>query len=219
MKTRYWQTWFVALWIVLSMPSAAFAQAPKKASAAQAQAMIAKINQTAAQVKTLECRFDQVKTLSFLNDKLTSHGVMYYSGDNGRLRWEYQQPYSYVLVISNGQVHIKSKQEDSTIDLSQSRLFKGIADVMMESMTGRSLSQGKDFAVEMLTQGDDWIARLTPKQKEMKRLFSTISLCFDSKKQMVKRVVMTERSGDTTTITLLGVKTNQRIDEKVFAVR
>jgi outer membrane lipoprotein-sorting protein len=34
---------------------------------------------------------------------------------------------------------------------------------------------------------------------------------------MVTKVVMTEQSGDTTVITLKNVKTNGRVDEKMFA--
>ena len=54
---------------------------------------------------------------------------------------------------------------------------------------------------------------------EMKKLFKDIRLCFSSTKQMVTRVEMTELSGDTTVITLKDVKTNGRIDEKMFAAQ
>ena len=47
------------------------AQAPlKKATEAQAKAMVEKINQKATSIKTLACDFTQVKTLRFLNDKM-----------------------------------------------------------------------------------------------------------------------------------------------------
>ena len=66
------------------------AQTLKKADAAQQKAMVEKISQTAASIKTMDCQFTQVKTLGFLNDKLTSNGRMLFVADGGKLRWEYQ---------------------------------------------------------------------------------------------------------------------------------
>ena len=183
--------------------------AQTKVSAAQAKTMIAKINAAAAKIRTIQCDFQQTKTLSFLNDKMVSKGVMSYD-HAGKLRWEYTSPYSYVFIIN---------KNSNTIDIRSSRLFQGIARVMMNSVTGKSLSNDNDFSVEMMTQGNEWIASLTPKGKEMKALFKTIRLHFDSQKQMVSKVEMIEKNGDNTVIQLMHVKTNGKIEESTFAIR
>jgi len=202
----------------LLLTLAAVGQTPKKVDAAQQRQMVERINKAAAAIRTIDCKFTQVKTLGFLDDKLTSTGRMVYDG-SGKLRWEYQQPYSYVFILNGQKVHINSQQSKQTIDISQSRLFKGIAEVMMNSVTGKGLTSNGDFACTMYTAGNEWQALLTPKRKEMKKLFKDIRLCFSSTKQMVTRVEMTELSGDTTVITLKDVKTNGRIDEKMFAAQ
>ena len=194
------------------------AQTPKRADAAQAKSMIAKINQTAASIRSMTCNFTQVKTLSFLNDKLTSQGRMCYDS-SGRLRWEYLSPYSYVFVLNGQKVYIKSSKSAQTVDIRQSRLFQGIAQVMMNCVTGRSLTSSADFDCVMSTQGAEWVALLTPKKKELKKLFQTVELHFSSSRQMVTRIIMAEPSGDTTVIDLKDVKTNQPVDEKMFVVR
>lgn len=195
------------------------AQAPlKKVTDAQAQTMVMKINQTAAKIQTLTCQFTQVKTLRFLNDKMTSQGRMCYEGPD-KLRWEYTTPYNYAFILNGQKVHIKTAKRQQTIDIRQSRLFQGIARVMMNSVTGKSLTSDKDFACTMLTRGDDWVAELVPQKKEMKQLFTTIRLHFDGKLQMVSQVEMTEKNGDTTIITLKDVKTNGKIDAQMFAER
>ena len=195
------------------------AQAPlKKVTDAQAQTMVTKINQTAAKIQTLTCQFTQVKTLRFLNDKMTSQGRMCYEGPD-KLRWEYTTPYNYAFILNGQKVHIKTAKRQQTIDIRQSRLFQGIARVMMNSVTGKSLSNDSDFSVEMMTQGNEWIASLTPKGKEMKALFKTIRLHFDSQKQMVSKVEMIEKNGDNTVIQLMHVKTNGKIEESTFAIR
>ena len=195
------------------------AQALKKADAAQQKAMVEKISQTAASIRTMECQFSQVKTLGFLNDKLTSGGRMLFVAEGGKLRWEYQQPYSYTFILNGDKAYIRSAKSRQTIDIRQSRLFQSIAEVMMNSVTGKSLTTSRDFGCEMYSRGDEWQAVLTPKRKELKKLFSTIRLHFSSGRQMVTQVEMAETSGDTTVIMLKNVKTNGRIDEKMFAAQ
>lgn len=192
------------------------AQTLKKATDAQAKAMVEKINQTASSIHALECGFTQVKTLRFLNDKITSQGKMYYDG-SGKLRWEYTSPYQYTFILNGQKVYIKSAKSSQTIDIRQSKLFQSIAQVMMNSVTGKSLTTNSDFACTMYTQGQEWVADLVPQKKEMKKMFKNIRLHLDSARQMVSQVEMTEQSGDTTLITLKDVKTNGKIDEKMFA--
>jgi outer membrane lipoprotein carrier protein len=193
------------------------AQTLKKATEAEAKAMVTEISKTAASIRTLACNFTQVKTLSFLNDKMTSQGRMCYDA-SGKLRWEYTSPYTYTFILNGQQVHIQSAKNRQTIDIRQSRLFQGIAQVMMNSVTGRNLTSNKDFACTFFTQGDVWVADLVPQRKEMKQMFSTIRLRFDSKRRMVSQVEMNEKRGDVTVITLKDIKTNETINQNLFAL-
>ena len=193
------------------------AQTLKKATEVEAKVMVTEINKTAASIRTLACNFTQVKTLSFLNDKMTSQGRMCYDA-SGKLRWEYTSPYTYTFILNGQQVHIQSAKNRQTIDIRQSRLFQGIAQVMMNSVTGRNLTSNKDFACTFYTQGDVWVADLVPQRKEMKQMFSTIRLRFDSKRRMVSQVEMNEKRGDVTVITLKDIKTNETINQNLFAL-
>ena len=193
------------------------AQTLKKATEAEAKAMVAEISKTAASIRTLTCNFTQVKTLSFLNDKMASQGRMCYDA-SGKLRWEYTSPYTYTFILNGQQVHIQSAKNRQTIDIRQSRLFQGIAQVMMNSVTGRNLTSNKDFACTFFTQGDVWVADLVPQRKEMKQMFSTIRLRFDSKRRMVSQVEMNEKRGDVTIITLKDIKTNEAIHQNQFTL-
>ena len=49
-------------------------------------------------------------------------------------------------------------------------------------------------------------------------MFQSVRLHISSSRRMVSQVEMTETSGDTTVITLKNVKTNERVDEKLFTV-
>lgn len=194
------------------------AQRMQKANGAQQAKMISVINATAASIKTIESNFTQVKSVSFLNEKVKSYGRMYYS-NQGKLRWEYVSPYKYTFAINGGKVYIKSGTKSQVIDIRTSRLFNSIAQIMINSITGKSLKANGDFNTQMYVDGNEWIAVLTPKKAQMKKMFRTVQLHFNSHHSMVSEVVMTETSGDSTVITLSGVKTNENIPNQIFFVK
>ena len=86
------------------------AQGLKRVDAAQSKAMIERINKTASGIHSIDCRFTQVKTLRFLDDEMTSEGRMLFMADGGRLRWEYQRPYSYTFVLNGDKAYMRSGQ-------------------------------------------------------------------------------------------------------------
>ncbi len=194
------------------------ASQPRKVTAAQQRQMIEQVNRTAAAIRTVQCTFVQTKKMSFLNDKMVSHGRMYYT-DAGRLRWEYTTPYAYTFVINNGRVTMKSAKKTNTVNLASSRLFQSIARVMVSSVTGKSLSSSGDFAVQMYTHDGQWVAYLTPRKSEMKKMFKQVRLHFNAAHSMVSRVELIENNGDTTVIDLKDVKTNAPISDSVFTVK
>jgi len=209
----------ILLTLVLALTTvAASAQALKPATAAQQRDMTARINKVASTTQSITCNFTQVKTMSFLNEKLTSTGRMFYD-NKGRLRWEYTKPYSYTFVIAGGKVLTRSGKTTQSIDLRSSRLFQNIAQMMLNSMTGRALTDTKQFKTALYTGSGEWVAVLTPVAREVRNMFKTIKLHFDPRTAMVTRVDMVEKSGDTTVITLHNVKTGTRIDENVFSIR
>ena len=191
------------------------AQTLRKATAAEQRSMEEHINEAAAALKTIDCRFTQVKTLRVLNDQLTSEGRMLFNAGR-QLRWEYEQPYRHTLIINGDKVYIVSAKERQTVDIGRSRLFQSITRAMMNSVTGKAMATGQDFDCTMFVGGIEWQAVLTPKDRRLKKLFKEIRLHYSRQRQMVTKVEMTEQNGDTTVITLKDVKTNGRIDDKMF---
>ena len=193
------------------------AQTMTKATPAQARAMIARINSAAQAVKTISCSFTQEKKMSILNDKMVSSGRMCYSG-NGKLRWEYTSPYSYIFVINNNQVTMKSGTKTSSVNISSSQLFQAIARIMVSSVTGKSLNNSRDFDVTMYYYQNQWCAHLVPKEPGMKKMFKFVRLYFNTSQTMVHKVEMAEKNGDKTIIRLNNVVTNKPIADAQFLV-
>ena len=186
----------------------ASAQTLKKATPEQAKKMVETVNKATAAVKGIQCDFTQVRQSAMLKEKQTSKGKMSFSGKN--LKWEYNEPNKFALVVKeeNGQQQVYIQQDGKTkkADGQSGQLFKGIAQIVMGSVTGTALSDNGDFTVEMYTQGDKWVAKLTPKQPKLKKMFTSIYLYFNEKHNAVTKVEMKEANGDETVITFTNVK-------------
>lgn len=192
------------------------AQSLTKATPDQSKKMMETANKATAAVKTIQCDFTQVRQSAMVKEKMTSKGKMYFSGTN--LKWAYTTPNQYALIVKDGgqQVYIQQDGKTKKAEGQSAQLFKGIAQIVMGSVTGAALSENSDFTVEMYTLGDTWVAKLTPKQPKLKKMFTAITLYFNEKHNAVTKVEMKEANGDTTTISFTNLKLNEKIPDTVF---
>lgn len=193
------------------------AMSQKVASPAEQLSMIEAIDKVASETKSIQCTFRQVKTLSILNEELVSTGIMLYS-QPVRLRWQYQHPYTYTFIINGSQAMMKNPDQQHVIDTRQSKLLSEITQIMVNSVTGKCLTEKSDFNITMSSDEKEWIADLRPVKKELKAMFNVIKLHIDSKKCIITQVELIEKTGDQTRIYLSDYKVNVDIDEKMFRV-
>ena len=179
--------------------------------------VIQQINAVASAMKTMQCDFVQTKYIKMLNDKMVSRGKMYYQ-QSDKLRWEYPSPYTYTFVLNGSKVLLSKGKRNDVINVNQSKFFKEIARIMMNSVVGKCLTDKKDFSTTIATTKTEWVATLVPQRKEMKQMFQKIVLHFSKQKKMVAVVELIEKKGDRTVIQLNNVKTDSPINAKVFSV-
>lgn len=177
----------------------------------------AAISRATSSIVTLQCDFVQTKHLKMLNDKMVSKGKLYYRQGN-RLRWEYVAPYSYTFILNSDKVLLKSSQRSDVIDIRQNRMFSEIARMMMSSVVGDCLSDGKRFRSSIATANGEWTATLLPLRKETKQLFQKIVLRYSKTQKVVTAVELTEKNGDKTVIELTNIRKNEPVDANMFAV-
>lgn len=177
--------------------------------------MIKLIEQKASSIKSLHCEFNQEKQLALLNHTLSSNGTMDFAQPD-KLRWQYNSPYKYTFVINGHHVMTKNEEHTNVIDASQSKLFKEITQIMVNSLTGKCLTNNQDFTVEMFVDKEQWIASLLPKKKALSSMFKLIKLYIDPSQSFVNRVDLIENTNDVTKIYLLNSNVNSPIDEAIF---
>lgn len=179
-------------------------------TAAEQQQIIKTISQAAARMKTMQADFVQTKTLRMLGDKMVSYGTMAYQ-QSDKLRWEYTRPYTYTFILNGNKVTMKKGTRTDVVDVNKNKMFKEIARIMMNSVIGQCLTDRESFAVTVKQDATTYTATLVPQKKQMRQMYSRITLTFNRKTTMVSRVTMYEKNGDNTDITLRNIKTNQPV--------
>lgn len=178
---------------------------------------LSEISTAASSIKTMECDFVQTKSLKMLGDKMISKGQMWCQQPN-MLRWQYNSPYTYTFILNNNKVTVKKGNHSDVIDVNKNKMFKEIARIMMNSVLGKVLTDKTDFKASVVQKGQYYIVTLIPQKKEMKQLFTSIILHYETKLKLVTKVEMHEKNGDTTLIELKNIKKNTPINVSQFKI-
>ena len=193
-----------------------WAQNGKPLTDAESQKVVAELTEAAASMQTLQCRFVQEKTSSMLAEPTVAEGTMHYAAPD-RMRWEYTKPYAFALVVSGERIIKVTDGKAEVVDGKSNRMYQGIVSIIMGSASGKKLFDASVFDVELYDDNEFWRAEMTPKRRDMKRIFSQLVFRFDKKTKDISRVEFKEASGDITSIRFEDIKLNEAIGEKVFA--
>ncbi|MDR2679504.1 MAG: outer membrane lipoprotein carrier protein LolA [Tannerella sp.] len=186
----------------------------RDATKEQQDEIVNRITRTANEMTTLRGDFVQVKELSFMDDKVTSEGKMYYRKTD-KIRWEYTKPYKYVFTMDGKNVRLGDKT--NKVPVNSSKMFGEISKIMVGGVSGSGLVGSPDFDAAFMVGKDDYKIILTPKKKEIKDLFSTVLLYVGQSDSRIRSVELVEKSGDKTTITLKNVQINAAINDNIFS--
>ncbi|MFO7614933.1 MAG: outer membrane lipoprotein carrier protein LolA [Bacteroidales bacterium] len=160
--------------------------------------------------------FTQEKEMSFLEEKVTSTGKFYFQKEN-RLRWEYQKPYHYVIILNNNRIRIIDEGEVKDYDAGSNRMFVEISGVMSGLVNG-TLLQSDKFGQTWHEAAGYYRVVLLPKETMMKDFLAKIDLKLSKQDFSVDELKMFEKSGDYTLITFRNKKMNETIAADIFNV-
>jgi len=173
-----------------------------------------KIQDTAKEIQTIRASFEQLKHLSILENDIKSYGMFYFKRENN-LRWAYEKPYQYVIVMTGDEIRIKNEQKVNAFDLKSNRLFREIS-LMMSVLLRGEIFENHAFSVEMKENENYYLALLKPSTEELKQFLATVYLYFDKEQLTVTKLRMIEKSGDYTLITFNDKKINIEIQDSIF---
>ena len=166
---------------------------------------------------TIQSEFIQEKHLSFLTENIISKGEFYFRSPN-QLRWEYSEPYSYIIVFNNKNIFIKDDGKVSTFDTESNKMFSEINTMMIGTIQGNLFQDSERFDVEYYENDSQYLLELVPILAEMKSMLKAIKIYIDKKNISVAKIKMTESSDDYTSIDFVNRKLNQPIENNKFSL-
>ena len=164
----------------------------------------------AKRMKTMQCDFVQTKQTKLLSSASVSTGRLYYRQPD-RLRWEYLTPTVHTFEINGEKVLMSDSRGSREVDIRRNRMYREMARLMTNIMSGQSLVGDQDFEVSLAPADEkktEWVATLVPRRKEVRRMFASIILRVTPAQWLVHQVELVEPKGDRTIILLKNVKIN-----------
>ena len=203
--------------ILLTCLSALSVMGQTKLTSEQEKQVLAKMDQSSNALRSLQCDFLQSKRMKILSKEMQSKGILYFKKPD-KIRWQYTSPYDYTFIMNGDKVQIKSAKSTKNIDVQGNKIFRQITTIILNTVTGAGIMNSADFNVELYKSGDIYFAKMQPKKKEVKQVYSSIEVYFNSALTMVDTIKMIEKSGEHTVIKLVAPKINAAMNESVFKV-
>ena len=177
-----------------------------------------KVDKMSKETNSLQSDFTQVKNLSILSEKITSKGSFWFMKQNN-LRWEYNHPYKYIIVINKDKILIKDESNKvKKYDMNSNKVFKEINDIMISCVNGDILKSNK-FSIHYFENDKGYKLELIPLAKSMKESLKKINMYFDKNVTSVIKLEMIENGDDTTTIDFTNKKINETISPDKFILK
>lgn len=173
-----------------------------------------KLESLSARVNTIESDFVQEKNLSILADKIISRGYFCYRKENN-IRWEYQQPYPYLIIISQNKIFIKDDSNQKQYELQNNKMFQEMNRFISGCIQGDILKNEKDYRVGYFENEKSYFVSLVPIAEKMRQMLNEVQIWFNRDDLTVTRIVMQESGGDFTRIDF----TNKRLNTEIPAER
>jgi outer membrane lipoprotein-sorting protein len=181
------------------------------------EAVKQKIATASKNMNSMQSNFSQEKYMSVMSQKIQSKGLFYFKKNN-QVRWEYTEPYKYIIVLAGGKIQIKDEKKVSEYDMNANKAFKQINDMMIQLVQGNVLNS-TSYIIKYSESSTNYLLDMTPTDKKLKSMFKNIQLYFDKNTYEVSSFKMIENNGDYTLIKFSNKKQNVAIDASKFVLK
>lgn len=176
--------------------------------------MLTELRLKLREMQSIEGEIQQEKSFAFLTEKLISKGIFIYKKES-KLRWEFKEPIEYIILINENSMRLKEEGEEKKYK-GMNQILRQVKEIILGCIDG-SIMVSANYRTTFSTNGTNIRIQLRPKAKNLKEFIEQIDVEFAKTDAILKKVTLTDPSGDMTDIFFSNLKTNQQIDESVFA--
>lgn len=195
-----------------------FAQEKTVLNKEQQKEISLKLNSFTQNISTISANFVQEKVLSFMDDKLIAKGRFWFSSPD-KIRWEYTQPYPYIIIMSAGKMLVNDEGDQYSMDMKSNQLFNQMNSLITKSIQGKLLSEELDYEQVYYEDQIHYIVSFSPKDQQLKAYIAAIEIYFSKENGQVLALKMIEPAGDYTLIKFSERIENKTIDMHLFELK
>lgn len=174
------------------------------------------LENTSKATNSIESSFRQEKHLSMLDEVIISEGEFLFKKQNNVL-WHYKDPIDYTIIIFNNKFTIVNNKKVSEFDINTNPVFKEINKMIVTAINADFIDNS-DFSSSLLQSDTSYLARLTPRNKNILSILSEIDIYIDKQNSQVTKVVFKEPGEDFTLIEFYDKKINTNIPDSRFHI-
>jgi len=164
--------------------------------------------------QTISCDFTQQKEMSMLKDQIISRGKFFFKKEQS-LRWEYTYPFSYLIVIHNDEVTIRSDDNVTKFSAQTNKVFTEINRIILGSIRGTILNDSS-FSTSFYPANTGYLVKLVPLSPGLRENLTKIMIFFNRTDFTVDKLELYEQAGDYTIIDFSEKKINAPLPDQTF---
>lgn len=174
----------------------------REATSEETSSFVQKMSASSREMKSLTAEFEQRNRITGLSDEILSTGVIVYRQEGDYLSWEYLSPIKSKFTIEDGKITMESANKAAPVNSNFGRMARQISTIMLTAINGDGFQDSDMFSVKyMISPKGDLMVSMTPKDKKISKMFSSIDLYLDRKDYTANTVALTTIPGDVITLT------------------
>ena len=200
-----------SVWIVTCSVAFAMSALGQETSATPAPPTAEALLQAFRSMPGLSAHFVEEKRLALLTRPVRTEGTIVFAPPD-RLARRVTAPTASVALIRNGELTLASSEGRETIQLNGNEVVGAFVDTFRHVLAGELDDLAEIYVLRYEADGPHWHLRLTPRSAPLRRFLDHLELVGVGRG--LTRMVMVERSGDTTTTTFSDVDPQRRFSER-----
>lgn len=176
--------------------------------------ILQQIKSQAQKINSIEAGFVQTKNISFIDEQLISGGKFWFSRPD-KMRWEYQTPFFYSIIINGDNIIVIDDKKESRFDAASNAMFGQIKQVIMNMVNGKMFDD-PDYHATLKEENNYFVVNFETVNQAMKAYILSIDLYFTKSGYLMEKIKMNEASGDDTVIEFNNQNINQPLPGHVF---
>ena len=202
----------LSFFLFLIFPIFLFAQDWKTLNVDDAK--LTELKSALAKMESIKGDINQEKGFSFLTEKLISEGVFLYQKES-KLRWEFNKPIEYIILINENSMRLKEEGEEKKYK-GMNQILRQVKEIILGCIDG-SIMTNSNYKTAFFSNENGIRIELQPKAKNLKEFIQQIAVEFSTEGATLKKVTLTDPSGDLTDIRFSNIVVNEKIDAAAFA--